>query len=67
MKIGYANYFVQNMGLGDPTTWVYKLIFDENDSNDTKNYTFFYHAWTGIMHQVKQLCGTYVLCVVIQS
>ena len=23
------------MGLGDPTTYVYQFIFDENDSNDT--------------------------------
>ena len=22
------------MGLGDPTTYVYQFIFDENDSND---------------------------------
>ena len=35
MKIKYANYFIINMGLGDPTTYVYQLIFDENDSNDT--------------------------------
>ena len=37
MKIEYANYFILNMGLGDPTTCVYQIIFDENDSNDTKN------------------------------
>ena len=38
MKILYANEFIQNMGLGDPTTCVYHLVFDKNDSNDTKNY-----------------------------
>ena len=54
MKIGYANYFVQNMGLGDPTTWVYKLIFDENDSNDTK----IIHSF--IMHGL-------VLCIKLNS
>ena len=34
-KRKYANYFIINMGLGDPTTYVYQFIFDENDSNDT--------------------------------
>ena len=36
MKIKYANYFILNMGLGDPTTCVYQFIFDENYINDTK-------------------------------
>ena len=35
MKIKYANYFILNMGFGDPTTCAYQFIFDENDSNDT--------------------------------
>ena len=34
MEIKYANEFIQNMVLGDPTTCVYQFIFDENDSNN---------------------------------
>ena len=41
MKIKYANTFILNMGLDDPTTCVYKLIFDENDSNDTNIIQYF--------------------------
>ena len=36
MKIQYANNFVHRLGMGNPTTCVYQLIFDENDINDTK-------------------------------
>ena len=35
MKIQYANEFIINMVLGDPTICVNQFIFDENDSNDT--------------------------------
>ena len=41
MKTKYANEFIQNMGLGDPTTCVYQFIFDENYSNDTKIVQYF--------------------------
>ena len=36
MKIQYANKFILNMGSGDPTTCVHRLIFNENDSNYRK-------------------------------
>ena len=29
------------MGLGDPTTYVYQLIFNKDDSNDTKIIQYF--------------------------
>ena len=32
----------------------------------TQNYTIFYYAWTGIMHQGKQFCGTHVLRTLIK-
>ena len=38
MNIQHANEFIQNMGLGDSKTCVYKFIFDENDIHDTKLY-----------------------------
>ena len=36
MKIQYANELVQNLGMGDLTTCVYKFIYDENENDDTK-------------------------------
>ena len=36
MRIKYSNEFIQNTGLGDPTTYFYQLIFYQDDSNDTK-------------------------------
>ena len=42
------------MGLGDTTTCVYLLIFDENDSNDTKIIQYF------IMHGLR-------LCIKVNS
>ena len=42
------------MGLGDPTTCVYQLIFDKNDINDTKVIQYF------IMHRL-------VLCKKLNS
>ena len=42
IKIKHANEFIQNMVLGDPTTCVYQLIFDGNDSNDTKLYNILF-------------------------
>ena len=38
MKIQYANELIHNMVLGDPKTYVYKFIFDENYSTDTNLY-----------------------------
>ena len=46
IKIQYSNEFIQKMVLGDPTKFVYQLIFDENDSNDTKLIQYF------IMHRL---------------
>ena len=36
MKIQYINEFIQKMRMGDPTTYVYKFIYDESYSDDTK-------------------------------
>ena len=36
MEIQYANEFVEQLGMGDPTTCVYQFIYDENDSVDTE-------------------------------
>ena len=36
----YAHEFILNLVLGDPTTWVYQLRFDEHDSNDTNNIQY---------------------------
>ena len=41
MKIQYTNGSILKMVLGDPTTCVYQLIFDENESNDTKIIQYF--------------------------
>ena len=41
MKIKYANEFVQKLGMGDPTTFVYKFIYDENENDDTKIMQYF--------------------------
>ena len=49
MKIKYSNKFVQKLGMGDPTTCVYQIIYDEKDSVDTKIIKYF------IMH-VLGLC-----------
>ena len=46
MKIQDANKLIQNIGLGDTTTYLHQLIFDENDSNDTKIVLYF------IMHRL---------------
>ena len=46
MEIKYANEFIQNMVLGDPTTCVYQFFFDENDINYTNIIQYF------IMHRL---------------
>ena len=34
MEIQYANEFVQYLGMVDPTTCAYQLIYDKNDNDD---------------------------------
>ena len=34
MKIQFANNFAQNLGMGDPTTFVYKFIYYQKENND---------------------------------
>ena len=41
MRIQYANIFVEKLGMGDPTTCVYQLIYDEKDSVDTEIIKYF--------------------------
>ena len=41
MKIQYANEFVQNLGMGDPTTCVYQFIYNENENDETKIIQYF--------------------------
>ena len=36
IKTQYANKLVQNLGMGDPTTFFYQFIYDQNFSDDTK-------------------------------
>ena len=36
MKIQYANNFVHTLGMGDPITCVYQIIYHEKDKNDTQ-------------------------------
>ena len=48
MKIQYTNELIQNMKFGDPTTCVYQLIYDENDSNDKKIIQYFIMLGLGL-------------------
>ena len=41
MKIQYLNETVQKIWIGDPTTCVYQIIYDENDSDETKIIKYF--------------------------
>ena len=41
MKIKYANKFVHQLGMGDPTTSVYQFIYKEKDSDDTQITQYF--------------------------
>ena len=41
MKIQYSHEYIQNVGLSDPTTCFYQVIFDENDSNYTSIIQYF--------------------------
>ena len=36
MKIQYANEFVEILGMGDPTTYFYQLVYDETGNADTE-------------------------------
>ena len=53
-KIGikYANEFIQNMGLDDPTICVYQFICDQNDSNDTNIIQYFSMRGLGLCIRV---------------
>ena len=46
MKIQYANEYIKDMGLDDPTTYFYQFNIDENYSNSTKFIQYF------IMHRM---------------
>ena len=47
-----ANEFVQKLGMGDPTTCVYQLIYDENDNDDTKIIKYFIMKGLGLWIEV---------------
>ena len=36
MKLQYANEFIKKLEIGDTTTSLYQLFYDENESVDTK-------------------------------
>ena len=55
-KIEYENYLIQNMGLGDSTTYVYPIFLIKMTAITQILYSICY-AWARIMHQIKQLCG----------
>ena len=44
IKIQYAKYFVQKLGVSDPTTCAYQLTSNEKDSVDTEIIQTFYYA-----------------------
>ena len=66
------------MGLGDPTTCVYQFIFDQDDSCDTAIIQYYIMHGLGLCIKLnsfvninyyiqnKNICSTYVLCVVFQ-
>ena len=54
MKIQYANEFVQNLGISDTKTYVYKLMYDEKGTDDTNIIQYV------IMHVL-------VLCIKVDS
>ena len=49
------------MGMGDPTTCVYQLIFNENDSNATKIIQYFIMHGLGLCIKVDSYVG-HMLC-----
>ena len=54
MKTQYANEFVQQLGMGGPTTYFYQFIYDEKESVETEIIQYF------IMHVL-------VLCIKVDS
>ena len=52
MTIQYANAFVQKLGMGDPTTCVYRFIYNENYSGDRKIIQYFITHLLGLCIKV---------------
>ena len=52
MKIQYANDFFQQLGVGDTITCVYRFIYDEKDSVDTKIIQYFIMHGLGLCTKV---------------
>ena len=52
IKIKYANNFVQKLGMGDPTTCVYRFIYGEKDKNDTYITQYFIMNGLGLCIKV---------------
>ena len=52
MKIQYANNFVLKLGMSDATTFVYQLIYDEKDKNDTQISKYFIMHVSGLYIKV---------------
>ena len=52
MKIYYANNFVHKLEIGDPTTFFYQFIYDENNINDTQITQYFIMHGLGLCIKV---------------
>ena len=52
MIIQFSNEFVQNLGIGDSTTYGYIFIHDENDNYDTKTIQYFVTHGLGLCIRV---------------
>ena len=52
MKIQYANEFIEQLGMGDPTTSVYQFIYDEKESIDTEIIQYFVMHGLGLCIKV---------------
>ena len=61
MRIKYLNEFILNMGLGDTTTCVYQLNFDEIDSNNT-NIIQYLLCMAGIVHRGRHFLAHISMC-----
>ena len=53
IKIIYSKYFIIDMGLGDPTTYLLINSFSMKMKVMTQRLNSIYYAWNGIVHQVK--------------
>ena len=51
-KIQYKNEFVEQLGMGDPTTCVYQFIYDEKDSFGTEIIQYFIMHGLGLYIKV---------------